>query len=55
MTRLHTIGKIEIRVSGRDHLPAHFHVEQVGEFEALIEIETLAIYASTGKIPGRTL
>ena len=33
---------IVIRMYFRDHSPAHFHAEY-GEFEALIEIETLCI------------
>ena len=35
-----------------DHQPPHFHVVY-GEFEALIEIETLAIYR--GELPRRAL
>jgi hypothetical protein len=35
-----------------DHAPPHFHAEY-GEFEALIEIETLKIYK--GELPKRAL
>jgi hypothetical protein len=35
-----------------DHEPAHFHA-QYGEFEALIEIETLAVLR--GELPRRAL
>jgi hypothetical protein len=40
------------RMYYNDHDPAHFHVVY-GEFEALIEIETLAIYR--GELPRRAL
>jgi len=40
--KLHQIGKIIIRVYANDHLPPHFHAI-APDFEALIEIETLAI------------
>lgn len=43
---------IVIRMFYNDHEPAHFHVAY-GEFEALIEIETLAIYR--GELPRRAL
>lgn len=42
MGKLHTIGKIIIRVYANDHLPPHFHAVHP-DFEALIEIETLVI------------
>jgi hypothetical protein len=35
-----------------DHEPPHFHVAY-GEFEALIEVETLAVYR--GELPRRAL
>ena len=35
-----------------DHAPPHFHAEY-GEHEALIEIESLAVYA--GSLPNRAL
>jgi hypothetical protein len=35
-----------------DHEPPHFHVTY-GEFEALIEVETLAVYR--GELPRRAL
>ena len=50
MGQLHAIGKIIIRVYANDHLPQHFHVKHP-DFEALVEIETLAFYA--GAIPAR--
>ena len=40
--KLHQIGKVIIRVYANDHLPPHFHAI-APDFEALIEIETLAI------------
>ena len=42
MGKLHQIGKVIIRVYANDHLPPHFHAI-APDFEALIEIETLAI------------
>jgi hypothetical protein len=41
-----------IKMFYNDHLPAHFHAEY-GEHEALIEIETLAVYR--GGLPRRAL
>ncbi|HLI23023.1 MAG TPA: DUF4160 domain-containing protein [Stellaceae bacterium] len=43
---------IIIRMFFNDHEPAHFHAAY-GEFEALIEIETLAVYR--GELPRRAL
>ena len=43
---------IVIKMFFDDHLPPHFHVEY-GRFEALIEIDTLAVIA--GKLPPRAL
>jgi Domain of unknown function (DUF4160) len=40
--KLHQIGKTIITVYANDHLPPHFHVV-APDFEALIEIETLAV------------
>jgi hypothetical protein len=48
MGKLHTIGKTIITVYANDHLPPHFHILHP-DFEALIAIETLAIYAGTLK------
>ena len=49
MAKVHTIGRTEIRVYANDHLPSHFHIVHP-DFEALIEIESFAIYAgSLGK------
>lgn len=48
MGRLHTIGKVSIRVYANDHLPPHFHIVGVDD-EALIEIATLAVLA--GSVP----
>jgi len=42
MGKLHQIGKVIITVYANDHLPPHFHVI-APDFEALIEIETLAV------------
>ena len=43
---------IVIQIFFNDHYPAHFHAVY-GEYEALIEIETLAVYR--GKLPRRAL
>lgn len=43
---------IVIRIYFNDHDPAHFHAAY-GEFEALINIETLAVYR--GDLPRRAL
>ena len=43
---------IVIRMFYNDHAPPHFHAEY-GEHEALIEIESLAVYA--GSLPNRAL
>jgi len=43
---------ISIRIFFNDHAPAHFHAMYAG-YEALIEIETLAIYRGT--LPRRAL
>ena len=43
---------IVIRIYFRDHNPAHFHAEY-GEFEALVEIDTLAVLR--GELPRRAL
>jgi hypothetical protein len=43
---------IVIRMFFNDHAPPHFHAEY-GEHEALIEIESLAVYA--GSLPNRAL
>jgi hypothetical protein len=46
MAKLHQIGKVIITVYANDHLPPHFHV-MAPDFEALIEIETLAVLAGS--------
>ncbi len=43
---------IVIKMFYNDHLPAHFHAEY-GGYEALIEIDTLAVYR--GELPRRAL
>jgi hypothetical protein len=43
---------IVIRIFFNDHEPAHFHATY-GEYEALIEIETLTVYR--GELPRRAL
>ena len=43
---------IVIRMFFNDHAPAHFHASY-GEQEALIEIETLAVYR--GELPRRAM
>lgn len=52
MGKLATFGNVIIRVRGNDHLPPHFHVI-APDYEALIVIETLDIYAGT--LPGDVL
>ena len=52
MPELSRFFGIVIRMYPNDHLPSHFHAIY-GEFEALIEIDTLAIYR--GAIPRRVL
>jgi hypothetical protein len=46
MGKLHQIGKASIRVYANDHLPPHFHII-APDYQALIEIETLAILAGS--------
>ena len=46
MGKLHTIGKVSVRVYANDHLPPHFHIVGVDD-EALVEIATLAVLAGT--------
>jgi hypothetical protein len=43
---------IVIKMFYTDHLPAHFHAEY-GEFEALLEIDSLDVYRGT--LPRRAL
>jgi hypothetical protein len=52
MPELSRFFGIVIRMYINDHYPAHFHASY-GEFEALIEIETLAVYR--GELPRRAL
>lgn len=52
MPELSRFFGIVIRMYVNDHYPAHFHASY-GEFEALIEIETLAVYR--GELPRRAL
>lgn len=52
MGKLHTIGKITIRVYANDHLPPHFHIV-APDFEALVEIETMAVLAGSLPKSGR--
>lgn len=42
MAKLHAMGRVKIKVFGRDHRPAHFHVI-APTFEALVQIESSAI------------
>jgi hypothetical protein len=46
MGKLHQIGNIIITVYANDHLPPHFHAV-APDFEALIEIQTLAVRAGS--------
>ncbi len=46
MGKLHAIGSLEIRVFGRDHRPAHFHVLHP-EGDALVDIAALAVLRGT--------
>lgn len=52
MGKLTTFGNARLRVRGNDNNPPHFHV-LAPDFHALIEIETLAVWA--GGIPGKVL
>ncbi len=52
MGKLHTIGKIEIRVNANDHLPPHFHVKH-HDFQAMVSIATMTIME--GHIPPAVL
>lgn len=52
MPTVKTIDSIKIDVYSREHLPPHFHC-LYSEYEALIEIKTLEIYA--GSMPSRQL
>ncbi len=52
MPELSRFFGIVIRMYPNDHLPPHFHAVY-GEFEALIEIDTLAVYR--GAVPRRVL
>lgn len=52
MPELSRFFGIVIRMFFIDHEPAHFHAVY-GDYEALIEIETLAIYR--GELPRRAL
>lgn len=48
MGKLFQVGKVFIRLYGRDHRPPHFHV--VGpDSDAIVEIETLIVLG--GEIP----
>jgi|LakMenEpi03Aug12_release.lakeMendotaPanAssembly.Ray.scaffolds.fasta_scaffold440414_1 hypothetical protein len=46
MPTLCTIESIKIDVYAQDHPPPHFHV-RFAEYEVLIEIKTLQVYAGT--------
>ncbi|MGH8759338.1 MAG: DUF4160 domain-containing protein [Burkholderiales bacterium] len=52
MPELSRFFGIVIRMYVNDHYPAHFHASY-GEFEALIDIQTLAVYR--GELPRRAL
>ena len=52
MPELSRFFGIVIRMYFNDHEPAHFHAGY-GEFEALIEIDTLAVLS--GELPRRAL
>ena len=52
MPELSRFFGIVIRMYVNDHYPAHFHA-CYGEFEALIDIDTLAVYR--GELPRRAL
>lgn len=52
MPTISTFFGIVISMYWRDHNPAHFHA-RYGEFEALIRIDTLEVYA--GSLPKRAL
>ena len=52
MSELCRFGGIVVRIYNREHNPPHFHAVY-GDDEALIEIETLALYS--GKLPPRQM
>ena len=52
MPTISTFYGILIRMFFKDHAPPHFHA-RYGEFEAMIEIDTLAIIE--GQLPRRAL
>lgn len=52
MPTIHRLNAVKIDVYSRDHLPPHFHAVY-GEFEALILIRTLKVYA--GYLPVKQL
>lgn len=52
MGKLHTIGKITIRVYANDHLPPHFHIVAT-EWDVLVEIATMAVLAGSLPRAGR--
>ncbi|WP_237477646.1 DUF4160 domain-containing protein [Lichenibacterium dinghuense] len=46
MGKLHTLGRSEIWVFGRDHRPAHFHV-LYPDGDTLVDIVSLAVLRGT--------
>lgn len=46
MPTLCTINSIKIDIYAQDHPPPHFHI-RYAEYEALIEIKTLNVYAGS--------
>ncbi|MCK0197746.1 DUF4160 domain-containing protein [Ancylobacter sp. 6x-1] len=52
MGKLHTIGKITVRVYANDHLPPHFHIV-APDFEALVEITSLTVLKGSLPKAGR--
>lgn len=52
MPTIHRIHSVKIDIYSRDHLPPHFHAIY-GEFEALVEIRTVQVYA--GYLPVKQL
>jgi hypothetical protein len=52
MPTLRILEGVKVEMFPRDHFPPHVHVSY-GEFEELIEIETLATYAGKKLLPRR--
>lgn len=52
MPTLKLLDGVKVEMFPRDHFPPHVHVSY-GEYEELIEIETLATYSGRKLLPSR--